>query len=206
MGIPITELVISVQGGKSEFQGTWVHPDVAINLGQWCSAKFAVSVAIWVREWMTGKINVKAELPYHIRRYLANRSEIPVTHFSMLNEMIFAFIAPLEESGYTIPDTLLPDISEGRMFCGWLRDAHGVEPKEFPSYRHVFEDGRVVWPRLYPNEWLAEFRNHFNQVWIPTRMLSYFEQRDPKAIPYLQKLLPIAPGVEQEKLSGGNTF
>lgn len=31
MGIPITELVVVNQGGTPELQGTWVHPDVAIN-------------------------------------------------------------------------------------------------------------------------------------------------------------------------------
>lgn len=114
LGIPTTELVYRIQGGRPELQGTWVHPDVAINLGQWCSPKFAVAVSQWVRDWVTGK--VKAELPYHIRRYLANRTEIPPTHFSMLNEMIFALIAPLEGDGYTMPDDMVPDISAGRMF------------------------------------------------------------------------------------------
>src|ERR1700733_2754279 len=41
VGIPITQLVYSFQGGNPQSQGTWVHPDVAINLGQWCSPKFA---------------------------------------------------------------------------------------------------------------------------------------------------------------------
>jgi len=115
-GIPATELIQSVAGGKSENQGTWVHPDVAINLGQWCSPKFAVAVSQWIREWLTGKAQ-PVNFPYHIRRYLANRTAIPVTHFSMLNEMIFALIAPLEDAGYVIPKDMLPDISAGRMFC-----------------------------------------------------------------------------------------
>lgn len=29
MGIPITDLVVSIQGGVPELQGTWVHPDIA---------------------------------------------------------------------------------------------------------------------------------------------------------------------------------
>lgn len=84
MGIPITALVVIRQGGSPEEQGTWVHPDVAINLGQWCAPKFAVAVSRWVREWMSGKFSTP-RLPYHIVRYLANVSEIPRTHFSMLN-------------------------------------------------------------------------------------------------------------------------
>jgi hypothetical protein len=67
VGIPITGLVYSFQGGRPQDQGTWVHPDVAINLGQWCSPKFAVAVSRWVRDWMAGKFT-KGTLPYRQRR------------------------------------------------------------------------------------------------------------------------------------------
>lgn len=120
MGIPISAIIQIIKGGNPQDQGTWVHPDVAINLGQWLSAKFAVAVARWVREWMSGQ--VKADLPYHIQRYMANMGAIPPTHFSMLNELIFGLIAPMEKEGYTLPENLVPDISEGKMFCKWLRE------------------------------------------------------------------------------------
>lgn len=102
MGIPISQLVLSFKGNTTQYQqGTWVHPDVAINLAQWLSPKFAVAVSRWVRDWMAGKVK-KGALPYHIERYMANRQEIPPTHFSMLNEMIFALVAPLESDGYRL--------------------------------------------------------------------------------------------------------
>jgi len=50
MGIPIVKLV-EVKAGRGG--GTWGHPQVAINCGQWCSAKFAVLVTRWVMTWMT---------------------------------------------------------------------------------------------------------------------------------------------------------
>jgi hypothetical protein len=53
-GIPAIELAEAKAGNQCENQqGTWVHPDVAVNLAQWCSAKFAVQISRWVREWMT---------------------------------------------------------------------------------------------------------------------------------------------------------
>lgn len=195
IGIPIAELVQIVMGGVADGQGTWVHPDVAIHLGQWCSPKFAVQVSRWVREWATGKFK-PASLPYHIQRYIANRSEIPPTHFSMLNEMIFALIAPLESAGYTLPDDMVPDISSGRMFCKWLREEKGVDTDSLPTYCHRFDDGRIVYPKLYPNEFLADFRKHFNEVWLPTKCGKYFKDRDPKALPYFPKALPMVPAVE----------
>lgn len=189
-GIPVAELIQTLMGGHPETQGTWVHPDVAINLGQWCSPKFAVAVSQWVREWMTGK-SKPANLPYHIQRYLANRSAIPPTHFSMLNEMIFALIAPLEDAGYTVPDDMVPDISAGRMFCKWLRDEKGLDTDSLETYRHEFDDGRIVYPKLYPNEVLADFRKYFHETWLQQKAKKYFEDRDPKALKHLPKILAL---------------
>jgi hypothetical protein len=174
--------------GPNEGRGTWVHPDVAINLGQWCSPKFAVAVSQWVQEWASNRIS--HVLPYHIQRYMANRSEIPPTHFSMLNEMIFALIAPLESAGYTIPEEMVPDISTGRMFCKWLREEKNIDTDTLPTYRHRFEDSRVVNAKLYPNEVLGDFRNYFYTKWLPERAKIYFAERDPKALRHLPKLLP----------------
>jgi hypothetical protein len=63
IGIPISLLVHSVRGGKKNAQGTWVHPLVAVNLAQWCSASFAVQVAKWVIEWATTGTNPLSHLP-----------------------------------------------------------------------------------------------------------------------------------------------
>ncbi len=189
MGIPITELVQSVTGGSNDLKGTWVHPDVAINLGQWCSPKFAVQVSKWVREWANGTAK-PAGLPYHIQRYIANRTAIPPTHFSMLNEMIFGLIAPLESAGYTIPDDMAPDISTGRMFCKWLRDVKNIDTDSLPTYAHRFDDGRVVYAKLYLNDVLTDFRLYFRDTWMPNKAVQYFKDKDPKALQFLPKLLP----------------
>ena len=187
-GIPIDSLVITVINGPVEARGTWVHPDVAINLGQWCSPRFAVAVATWVREWLAEKANPQ-NLPYHMKRYMANRGAVPPTHFSMLNEMALVLIGPMEDAGYRLPDRMLPDISEGRMFCKWLRDTKGIDTDALPTYQHRFEDGRVVSPKLYPNEVLGDFRDHFHRVWLPQKAVAYFKDRDAQALQYLPLLI-----------------
>lgn len=184
IGIPISGLVLIKKGGRPLEQGTWVHPDIAINLGQWCSPKFAVAVARWVREWMTGTVP-KAQLPYHLERYMANRAAIPPTHWSMLNEMTFLLIAPLEQNGYRLPESMVPDISEGRMFCKWLRDVKGVDTDALQKYIHTYQDGRSVEAKLYPNSVLEDFRKHFHTVWLQGKALEYFGKKDPKALQHL---------------------
>ena len=117
-------------------------------------------------------------MPYHLRRYVRNRRNVPAGHFSILVEMMQAIIAPMEEEGYTLPEKLLPDISQGRMFCAFLRDEFGVDTDKLPTYDHYYEDGRVVPAKAYPEELLPHFRRHLREVWIPQRATEYFRQRD----------------------------
>lgn len=189
IGIPISELIQSFRGGDPRQQGTWVHPDVAIHLGQWLSPKFAVLVTRWVREWTARGKYAGSGMPYHLARYTANSYKIPYTHFSILNEMTLALIAPLENQGYSLPESMIPDISQGKMFARWLREKKGVNTDAMPTYPHEYADGRIVQAKMYPVELIEEFRLHFNEVWLPQRANDYFAERDPKALPYLPKLL-----------------
>jgi len=188
-GIPVSELIQSVKGGNPAEQGSWIHPDVAVHMGQWLSPKFAVLVTRWVREWMARGKYAGVGMPYHLARYTANSHKIPYTHFSILNEMTLALIAPLENEGYRLPESLIPDISQGKMFAKWLRDTKGIDTDSMPTYPHEYADGRVVQAKMYPVELIEEFRLHFNEVWLPQRSTEYFRERDPKALPYLPKLL-----------------
>lgn len=198
-GIPITELVQIVRGGVPQFQGTWVHPQVAINLAQWASPKFAVLVSKWVFEWMSGSISSAKKLPYHLQRYMINRTEIPPTHFSVFNEIIYNLIAPLEDQGYELPDSMVPDISQGRMFADWVRKVKKLDPNKFPRYKHTYPDGRSFPARLYPNSLLADFRDHFHNVWLVRQAPGYFKIRDSNALPYLRKMIDTLPEGKREE-------
>jgi KilA-N domain len=189
-GIPSAELIHTIQGGDFRLQGTWVHPQVAIHLGQWVSAPFAVQVSQWVYDWMSGRSrSADIEVPYHLRRYMANHQNVPVGHFSILSEMTQLLIAPMEIMGYRLPEHLLPDISGGRLFCRWLRDTYGVDTDAMPTYQHVYEDGRRVPAKAYPEKLLPDFRRHFREEWLPYRAEEYFGRRDREALEYLPKLL-----------------
>ena len=64
-GIPAAILIQVGTGTKfgttenTETNGTWVHPQVAINIAQWISPQFDVKVSAWVYEvMMTGKVDI----------------------------------------------------------------------------------------------------------------------------------------------------
>ena len=56
IGYPISEIIQVVKGGAPGHQGTWVHPQVAINLAQWRSIIVLVEYANGVI--ITSKIRI----------------------------------------------------------------------------------------------------------------------------------------------------
>jgi hypothetical protein len=198
-----TALVCSIQGGEPELQGTWIHPQVAINLGQWLSPKFAVKVSKWIFDWMNGKMPTsKSNLPYHLKRYYLNSSNIPLGYFSVLQEMTIMLFGALEMKGYVIPNTMIPDISEGRIFAKFMRD-QGINIDEMPTYIHIYEDGRrCAGTKLYPNEYLFAFRQHVIEHWLPKRAIKYFKERDKTALPYINSILQLNAPDTTNKIKG----
>lgn len=190
-GIPASELIQVLKGGRPDQQGTWVHPQVAIHLAQWLSPKFAVRVSKWVQEWMSGGRYAGGTLPYHLQRYAMNRGKVPITHFSVFNELMMSLIAPLEQLGYRLPDNMVPDISQGKMFAKWMRDEHDMDTDTLPTYEHEYVDGRVCEAKMYPLEVLLMFRRHLTEIWLPKRARDYFKERDPESVPYIDQLLAL---------------
>ena len=113
----------------------WDHgciQKVAVHMGQWLSPVFAVQVSEWVFDWMEGR--VQPYMPVHVQRFLKNRTKVPHDYFSMLNEIYLNLFAPLEDYGIIPPDTMMPDISTGRMFSDFLR-GKGIRPNYVPDLR-----------------------------------------------------------------------
>ena len=61
----ITDLVEVYKGNKiltAYKHGTWIHPDLGLNLAQWCSPNFSAQVSKWLRELIfTGKVELGKE-------------------------------------------------------------------------------------------------------------------------------------------------
>jgi hypothetical protein len=62
-GIPASQLLEVYKGNTSKYsQGTWIHPDLGLNLAQWCSPNFSAQVSKWLRELIyTGKVELGNE-------------------------------------------------------------------------------------------------------------------------------------------------
>lgn len=141
-----------------------------------------------------GKID-RTALPNFIERYKDNYHKLPADHFSVISEMYARLYLALEKVGYQIPDKgvkgkqMMPDISVGKGFAGFLKDNHSKFYDECKSYKHTFPDGREVDANMYHIDALPLFIRYIYERWIPENAQKYFKDKDPIAIDYLPKLL-----------------
>lgn len=56
------ELIVVKQGSPEFGGGVWLHPDLALQLAQWCNKSFAIQVSKWIRQWMTTRYNPIADI------------------------------------------------------------------------------------------------------------------------------------------------
>jgi hypothetical protein len=52
-----SNLVVSKRGSPENGGGTWLHPDLAVQLAQWCSPAFAIQVSRWIQDWIVKSQN-----------------------------------------------------------------------------------------------------------------------------------------------------
>jgi hypothetical protein len=81
-GIPATGnegLIRSIQGGRPELQGTWIHPRLAVDLARWISPQFAVWMDGWFLEQFTTPLPTTNRHPVNRQGFL-DRSPRIVIH------------------------------------------------------------------------------------------------------------------------------
>jgi hypothetical protein len=87
-GIPVSAFVKINKGNSSKFtQGTWIHPDLAIQLAQWISPKFALQVSIWIRTLLTtGTVSLNKLLEEKEHELMMKNEKIKLLQNSFLKK------------------------------------------------------------------------------------------------------------------------
>lgn len=195
-------VIVSVTTGSNDQRGTWVHPQVAINLAQWLSPEFAVQVSQWVFDWMSGAAakpnpaTAKRVTYVFAQRYHLNSDRVEQGYFSVIGELYVRLYAKLEHAGYVLPDRgaggkeLRPDVSVGKTFPPWLEANYPELAACWKAYSHRFQNGLEVDARQYENQALPAYIKFIETEWIPKRAAEYLRTRDPDALQFLPKLLP----------------
>lgn len=191
VGIPITELIQSVTGGNPALQGTWVHPQVAIHLAQWASAKFAVRVTQWVYDWMSGLSPEGDAWQMFQERISLVYDSVPIGYFCIFKETSDLY-ATMISNGATMGAKMILDISIGGHWATHWKDnglagAYGDRrsyPHNYPiRYPQALSNPQTA--NCYPDAALPEFRRWMREIYIPHKLPSYL-----KGLIAKKKLLP----------------
>ena len=171
-GIPVSNLCLTTRGGAH--QGTWAHPQVAVDLARWISAPFAV----WMDGWFLGSIGKPADpepvavLPEAAQRLewlmgFCSQWSIPLDDRDMLHIKEYAQSLALPPAGqgqavfndYPV-SRLVQDLfgvilsnkqyqAIGRALAKLWRKETESEPKKHDQY----VDGACRSVAHYPREW-----------------------------------------------------
>lgn len=102
LGIPQVQLALSnlgSPGGDRKNQGTWVHPQIAIDLAQWLSPEFEIRVTRCAMDWMSGLGSPVATrrgyIPDSVDRFHLNQKQVPAGYFSVISELFVVAYALL---------------------------------------------------------------------------------------------------------------
>lgn len=97
-------LIEIIKGGNPQKQGTWGHPDVALELARWLNKRFAIQCNRWIKELLTtGSVSIQNNQPVPLDYPSALRAAAEAYEQKMLAEAQsdFAF-EKLEEAEDTI--------------------------------------------------------------------------------------------------------
>lgn len=148
----------------------------------------------------TGRYSLTGSgIPNFVRRFNDNWDRTETGYFSVISELFIRLYGRLEHVGYLLPDVgthgkeIRPDVSVGKRFSTWLKKNHPNHVAKRKTYSHILPEGIEVDAFQYHRDSLSLFIDYVDTVWIPEHSEQYFEKRDPKALPYLPKLLSPPP-------------
>jgi hypothetical protein len=136
-----------------------------------------------------------SKTPAFIKRANMNWDRLDLGYFSVINELAVIVWGRLERAGHIMSDNApngkqnRPDVSVGMGFAKWLGEKHPTLCSNYKTYRHSTPETDCE-ARQYPNSMLGIFREYVDTIWWPECFEGYVKTRDPKALQYLQKLLP----------------
>ena len=87
-GIPVTELTDVKQGGK--YQGTWIHPRLAVRFTMWVNDDFSLFVEDWIHYWL-GSSYTPAQMEADIDR-VAMRDNVKTKKRLALTDQVKSFL------------------------------------------------------------------------------------------------------------------
>jgi hypothetical protein len=106
------DLIITKRGSPSTGGGSWLHPDLAMQLAQWCNKRFAIQVSRWIREWLTaGQIPIDSDAEQEYVRW-QQRYDIRVELKDVLRPELMNSVVKWAQDNGMSPKTLCSDVHD----------------------------------------------------------------------------------------------
>lgn len=108
------KLIIVKRGSPNNGGGTWLHPDLALQLAQWCNKKFALQVSKWIREWLTKDISFDSvstdlEQEYYL---WCQRHDIRIELKDTLRVELMTAVVDYAQANYLSPYRLCSEVHD----------------------------------------------------------------------------------------------
>lgn len=106
------ELITTKQGSPNTGGGSWIHPDLAMQLAQWCNKRFAIQVSRWIREWLTaGQVPIDSDAEQEYVRW-QQRYDIRIELRDVLRPELMNAVVTWAQSNRMSPQTLCSDVHD----------------------------------------------------------------------------------------------
>ena len=172
MGITTSSLTRIVKG-KGKHQGTWAHPDIAIDFAQWCSPTFKV----WANRTLRGVISQPSEPKKAIAYYSDRCADIrknlvkPKGSWCVI-EKCNHLLLEVEKAGYPIDKFDLLDSSVGKRYAQYRREIGYSEPTQSAHYQ-LPHCPRPVAIACYPSSELGIFSDWLEGIYEERHLNKY---------------------------------
>ena len=176
MNIPLSALVKVSKGGSKE-QGTWAHPDIAIDFAQWCSPKFKVWANRTLRKVIQDQPKTTKAITHYgdrvadIRKHLSK----PQGYWCVI-EKCNHLLLEVENSGYAINQFDLLDGSIGIRWSAYREELGLNNPVKKASYLMLHRRKQPVLISAFSNDELGAFSNWLETIYEKKHLLPYLQK------------------------------
>lgn len=180
--IPASALVKVFKGGSGK-QGTWAHPEVAIDFAQWCSPTFKV----WANRVLRGVITQvapesKKAIAYYSDRCTDIRKNLvkPKGQWCVI-EKCNHLLLEVEKAGYPIDKFDLLDSSVGKRWANYRRELGYSEPTQSAHYQlpHCPHPVSIA---CYPSSELGIFSDWLETIYEEQHLNKYLQGKYGKLV------------------------
>ena len=174
-GIPVSSLIHTVRG-KGKNQGTWAHPEIAIDFAQWCSVPFRIWANRTLKKEIQSQLPQKAAIHVYADRVMnldSHLISVPDNYWIVMQHCGHILLK-VEKLGYPVGSFDLVDGSIGIRYRDYRKEiklSESVVKKAW--YKGTNQSPSPVPVNSYPYEELGIFAKWLETIYVQKHLETY---------------------------------